>query len=793
MQVLPKPQTAKVAEIKTATLDVSGMKCAGCVSAVERQLSQSQGVIDACVNLVTQVAVVQYDDGAVEPQTLAELLTKRGFPSQARDNATTVHKLLPNESEQSQGQTLAIAALLLLFSGLGHLQHWGGPHLPLLSNIWMHWGFATLALLFPGREILIDGWRGLRYNMPNMNTLVALGTLSAYSTSCVALLYPQLAWECFFDEPVMLLGFILLGRTLETGARNRAASSLAALVALQPQFARLVGMKMAKEGISIPVEQVRVGEYLRVLPGEKIPVDGEVVAGTTTVDESMLTGESLPTPKYVGDIVTGGTLNQSGVITLRATQTGEQTTLAKIITLVEQAQTRKAPVQKLVDLVAGYFAYGVMAVAAITFLFWLLWGTTIWPQVVPTQSSPLLLSLKLAIAVLVIACPCALGLATPTAILVGTGIGAQQGLLLKGGDILERVQQLDTVVFDKTGTLTVGHPQVTHCVTSSISTDRLMQLAASVENGTNHPLASAILAAAKQRQLSLLEAKEFESQPGLGISALVVMEEDGEARGCGDEEILNPLSNPSVCKVILGNADWLYQKGVAISEQMQIQAQNLVQEVQTVVYVALEGQLVGLIALTDILRPDAQATVSRLENRGLATILLTGDQPEVAQAIAKQVGIEQVFAGVKPEQKAAIIQSLQQGEPIAPNSSPLNVAMVGDGINDAPALAQADIGIALHEGTDVALETADIILMQNSLSKVIAAIELSQATVHKIRQNLFWALGYNAIAIPIAAGLLLPHWGIVLSPGVAAGFMACSSVMVVTNSLLLRQQFASPK
>ncbi len=771
MQVASKPQTVNSA---TTTLDVEGMKCAGCVGAVERKLNQNQGVISACVNLVTAVAVVKYQPEIVTPEDLAQILSEKGFPSQARSSTNPpVRKTLVREQQQQFWQ-LGIASLLLFVSGLGHWEHWGGVHIPLLSQIWFHWGLATLALAIPGRSILVDGWRGLWHKMPNMNTLVALGTLSAYLTSCVALVFPQLGWECFFDEPVMLLGFILLGRTLESRARNRSSAALEALLALQPQLARLIGKGAAQEGIEIPIEQVRVGEYLRVLPGEKIPVDGAIISGQTQVDESMLTGESVPVTKQEGDSVAAGTINQLGVIAIQATHTGNNTTLARIIALVEEAQTRKAPVQKLVDLVAGYFAYGVMVAACLTFLFWYVIGTRIglvMPETMATMTiptSPLLLSLKLAITVLVIACPCALGLATPTAILVGTGIGAEKGLLIKGGDIFEQVRRLNTIVFDKTGTLTLGSPQVTDCVclSPSVSSDFLMQLAATVESGSNHPLATAIVSENQRRQLAILEAKDFWHQPGFGMTAMVA------------------VTQTSYQKVCLGNLDWIEQQNIAITDSVHRQVKTLAEFGKTVVCLAQNGVLVGLIALQDTLRPEAKETLAKLQNLGLEILLLTGDRPEVAQKIAQQVGITKVFASVQPEQKATLIRSLQM------ESQGKIVAMVGDGINDAPALAQADVGISLQGSTEVAMETADIVLMRSTLLDVVEAIELSLATFSKIRQNLFWALGYNILAIPIAAGALLPIWGIILSPAIAGALMACSSVIVVTNSLLLRRRFS---
>ena len=765
------------AETKTVALDVGGMKCAGCVKAVERQLEQNSGVISACVNLVTEVAVVEYESENIAPETLAEKLTKTGFPSQLRVSDRSIYQIAQENQEKRQQQErqwtiqLITATVLLLFSSIGHLHHLGLPTIPVLSNIWIHFGLATLALLIPGRSLLVDGWRSLSQGMPNMNTLVGLGTVSAYVASCFALFFPNLGWECFFDEPVMLLGFILLGRTLEGKARNRASAALEKLVTLQPPVARLIGKQDNAETIEIPVEQVKPGEWLRVLPGEKIPVDGVVVAGETTIDEAMLTGESIAVVKTESDLVRAGTINQSGVITVEVTGIGKDTTLAKIINLVEDAQTKKAPVQQLADTIAGYFAYGVMAIATATFLFWYFVGTNIWDSVLTTNTSmdmtmpmtevvttsPLLLSLKLAIAVLVVACPCALGLATPTAILVGTSIGAESGILIKGGDVLEKVQQLDTVVFDKTGTLTIGQPQVTECIPlTDLDSEKLLQIAASIESGSDHPLAKAITVAARAKNLTLLATNNFETAIGRGISATVARQ-----------------------TAYLGNREWLTSNGIEIDLETELQAQNLAESGKTVIYLAVEGTVGGLIAIEDSLRDDALATVKQLRSLNLNTVLLTGDRQEVARAIARKLDITQIFSEVKPEGKAEIVRSLQQNE---------KVAMIGDGINDAPALAQADVGISLQGGTDVAIATADIVLMQNRLQDVINAIELSRATVNKIKQNLGWALAYNLFAIPLAAGILLPTYGIFLSPVLAAAAMASSSLIVVTNSLLLNIQ-----
>ena len=841
-EIQPEIIPVKESPPEVVTFDVGGMKCAGCAKAVERQLMQYSGVISACVNLAVEVATVECQPGAVDAEALAKKLTDNGFPSQSRlgenqreAEAATIERR--RQEIRQQIKQLTIALILIILSGLGHVL---GTKAPILTNIWFHWGLATLALLLPGRPIIVDGCRSLWRNAPNMNTLVALGAVTAYTASNAALLFPRMGWECFFDEPVMLLGFILLGKTLEQQARRRAASALQALIALQPAKARLVDFKLPSldvrseelplnstsevynpQYIEIPADRVRVGEWLQVLPGEKIPVDGEVCEGKTTIDESMLTGESMPVLKQPGDTVAAGTINKSGAVVMRATRTGKETTVAQMVALVQAAQTRKAPIQNLADTVAGYFVYGVMAISVLTFLFWYFAGTHIWPSVLLGQGamdmghgamgighgawgmghqlsvtdyqlpithyqSPLLLSLKLAIAVLVIACPCALGLATPTAILVGSGIGAERGLLIRGGDVLERVHQLDTVVFDKTGTLTTGNLTLTDylpifqnseldlnsdinggnspdvCstidgVSASAVDSKLLQIAAAVERGASHPIAAAILLEAQQQGLPLLAAEDFCTEPGFGVSALV------EGR-----------------RVFAGNAQWMSEQGVAVAAQLSGSMEG-----KTAVYVASGGVLLGVIGLKDTLRPDAKAAVERLRGMGLRVMMLTGDTASAAAATAQQLDLTaaDVLASLRPEEKARAIATLQaQG---------CKVAVVGDGINDAPALAQADVGIGLHCGTDVAVETAQIVLMRNALMDVVESIELGRATFNKIRQNLFWAFGYNTLGIPVAAGILLPATGILLSPAAAGAFMAFSSVSVVTNSLFLRRGFRS--
>ncbi|MGB3295036.1 MAG: heavy metal translocating P-type ATPase [Phormidesmis sp.] len=800
----PGSDKAAPAPLETVVLDIEGMMCAGCVSTVEKKLDQCEGVASATVNLVTEVAAVECTP-QTDPQSLAEALTAAGYPSKIRSSdsqsplaAETDWLARKEQAQKDQTRQLAIAAILLVLSTIGHLQHfrWAdGFSIPILSTLWFHGTLATLTLIFPARKILADGLQGVRRGAPNMNTLVSLGALSAYATSIAALVFPHLGWECFFDEPVMLLSFILLGRTLEQRARFQAASSLRSLIALQPAEARLIPApdqadSQTTAGVQIPAAQVQVGEWLRVLPSEKIPADGVIATGQTTVDESMLTGESLPVLKQPGDEVAAGSLNQSGAITLQVSRTGASTTIAQMIHLVETAQTRKAPIQGLADLISGYFTYGVLTCAALTFGFWYFVGFSLWPEVAQSVMSPvhhaavpmmpvtsalrLLVSLKLAIAVVVVACPCALGLATPTAILVGSGLGAERGLLIRGGDILETTQGLDTLVFDKTGTLTTGQPEVTDClpVSSAFDADQLLQIAATVESGTRHPLGVAVQQAAAQKDLGLLPADSFQTEAGFGIAATVTVTNSNRAQ--------TDTAAPRRADFLIGNLAWMEKNSCLIDPSVRDRADTLGQAGKTAVLIAQNQQLVGLIGVADTLRPEAAKTIKGLQSLGLSVQILSGDTRAAANAIAQQLGLtpKQVRAEVTPQEKVAAIAALQQAGHL--------VGLVGDGINDAPALAQADIGIALNSGTEAALETADIVLMGDTLADVIAAIQLSRATFNKIRQNLFWAFAYNLICIPLAAGVFLPAFGLSLNPGFAGGLMAFSSVTVVLNSLLLR-------
>lgn len=779
----PPPSTQQV------VLAVSGMKCAGCVQAVEKRLQQQPGVATAVVNLVMEQAAIEYVPQEIEPASLAQVLTTAGFPSHIQNREEDAEPLPLQPLKEIQ--PLVLATVLVVLSGVGHLGHIPGFTVPWLTSIQFHWGLATLALLGPGRPILQEGWQGLWQNRPNMNTLISLGSVTAYLASVVAVVWPQLYWDCFFDAPVMIVGLILLGRALEAQARGRTKASLEKLLALQPMVARWLPNPETQpdQAVDIPVRDVQIGAWLQVLPGDKFPVDGRVLEGSTLVDEAMLTGEAMPVPKASGDEVVAGTLNQSALITIEATRTGQQTTLAQIIDLVETAQTRKAPIQQFADRVAGYFTYGVLAIATLTFLFWVGIGVHLWPDVLasgtlPMMHSPdvgmaemaprsagILLGLKLAIAVLVIACPCALGLATPTAILVGTSLGAERGLLIRGGDVLEQVDHLDTLIFDKTGTLTTGHPQVTDYWVSEglpalpvgdhLSSQTVLQLAASLEKGSRHPLATAIVEQADAQELAYVSATTLETVPGCGIKGQL----DGTC-------------------IRLGSKQWLRDCGIVIPPQDQHQGHHLAQAGKTLVHLAINQTYVGGLAVQDTLRSDAAQTLKDLKSLGLRIQMLTGDQAETAHIVAQELGLDPtaVRAGVTPGDKAAVIADLQaQGH---------QVGMVGDGINDAPALAQADVGISLSGGTDVAIETAQIILMSgdaNPLYRLVDVLRLSRATFRKIQQNLFWALIYNLIGLPIAAGILLPKFGILLSPASSAALMAFSSVSVVTNSLQLRR------
>jgi P-type Cu2+ transporter len=732
--------TTTPATLQKALVNIEGMRCAGCVAAVEKHLLATPGVVSASVNLLTAMAVVEHQP-ELAPIDLTQRLTDKGFPSRLRDLQEITIPQQTNDSQPINQLLIALGLLTLSIAGhigqsatLPHHQH-GNT----LASVWWHLSLATIALLGPGRFILVDGWQSLRNGHPNMHSLVGMGVSTAYLTSLLALIFPQLMWECFFDEPVMLVGAMLLGRSLESYARKSAAKDFDRLLALQPPTAHLL---VGDLSIEVPVSQLQVGDWIKVLPGETIPADGHIRQGSSSIDESLLTGESQPVSRQVGDTVTAGTNNHTAALDIMVDRVGAETLLSRMVEVITNAQARKVPLQQIADSVAGYFAYIVMGLAFLTVSSW--YVASHWLAI----DMPLLTSLKMGIAVLAIACPCALGLATPTAILVGTGIGAQRGLLIKGGDVLEKLRTIKTVVFDKTGTLTIGKPQVTK-VQLFLTESEVWPLAAMAAAGTNHPVAKAILTYANNLGYSAEQVIDSETVPGLGTVA----------------------RSASGHKVLLGSALWLQEQGIQVIEDLQ--------QDTTLVYVSIDSQLAGVIGLVDPLRADAADTVSSLQQQGLEVVLLTGDRSIVAHKIAAELGITKVFGDIRPTQKAEILAELQKNGP---------VAMVGDGLNDAPALAVADVGMAIGDGTGVAIDTADVVLMVDKLAGVKTAIDLGKATGSKIRQNLFWAVVYNCLGIPVAAGLLYP-WHITLDPAAAGACMAMSSVSVVLNSIGLRWTF----
>ena len=616
-----------------------------------------------------------------------------------------------------------------------------------LRDPWLHLVLATPVQFWVGAQFHRGFLRDLRHRSASMSTLVSIGTNAAYFYSLAVTVTPDAfaahGAMTYYETGAAVITLVVLGRWLEARARGRTSEAIRRLVSLAPRTARLV-----RDGrdVDVATAEVLVDDLVRIRPGERIPVDGVVVEGASAVDESMLTGESLPVEKAPGSKVAAGTVNRTGSFVFRTTRVGRETTLARIIHLVEEAQGSRAPIQRLADRVAAVFVPVVLVIAALTFVAWLLLG----------PEPRLLMAMTAAVAVLVIACPCAMGLATPTAIMVGTGKGAEHGVLIKSASALELLHRVDTVVFDKTGTLTVGRPEVTDVVICEAATeDEVLALAAAAEQGSEHPLGEAIVRRAKERGLALPPVGEFSTVPGQGIDALA---SDG--------------------RILLGNRRLMDARGIDVA-RLAGRAEALQEEGKTVVYLAFAGRALALIAAADVVKPEAAATVARLRRLGIGVVMLTGDNRHTAAAIARQAGIEQVLAEVFPEAKADTVKKLRgQGH---------LVAMVGDGINDAPALAQADVGIAMGSGTDVAIEAADVTLMRGDLTGVVAAVELSRKTMRVIRENLVWAFGYNVVLIPVAAGLLYPMWGVLLSPILAGAAMAFSSVSVVSNSLRLRR------
>jgi len=733
---------------ETIRLSVSGMSCAGCVSSVEKALNGVAGVALANVNFAEHTATIE---GAVSAQSLVDAIRSAGYDAAEMTGAEdeSQKEAAELDSYRKLLRMAAFAAVVgfpqFIFGMAGYLPGFataGG------RGFWLAIGLLTLAVLvYSGGHFFSGAWKSAKNHNANMDTLIALGTGTAWIYSMVIIgfpdLVPPMAQHAYFEAAAIIIAFINFGAALEMRARGKTSEAIKRLIGLQPKTARVV-----REGVEvdIPIEDVGLEETLRVRPGERIAVDGDIIEGNSSIDESMLTGEPVPVQKQAGDEVSAGTINRAGTFLFKASRIGKDTALAQIIEMVRTAQSSKPAIGRLVDKVSAIFVPSVMIVAVITFLAWINFGNG--DQLVA-------FAIVATMTVLIIACPCALGLATPISIMVAVGKAAEFGILIRNGDALQQAGKLNTIVLDKTGTVTEGKPSVTSLVTlDKWSEEKLLQWGASLEQGSEHPLAEAIVAAANEKQISFLRVENFVAIAGHGVEAII----EGES-------------------ILLGNRKLMGDRDIDIS-LLEIAAHEFTLQAQTPMFMAVNNKAAGIISVADAIKPDAKEAIQRMHDNGLKVVLLTGDNPVTAEAVAKQVGIDEVIAEVLPQDKAAKVTSLQ-----ARNDC---VAMVGDGINDAPALATADVGFAIGTGTDVAIESADITLMRGSLHGVVDAIAISKATVRNIKQNLFGAFVYNALGIPIAAGVLYPIIGMLLNPMIAGGAMAMSSVTVVSNANRLR-------
>lgn len=737
-------------------LSIDGMTCASCVSRVEKALKAVPGVKEANVNLATERATIT---GTANVATLIAAIDKAGYDAKEiqtaiPDQTEHLEKKDQERAELKRDLILAtIFALPVFILEMGSHLIPGMHHLIAqtigIQNSWyLQFILTTLVLVIPGRRFYIHGLPALLRLAPDMNSLVAVGTLAAYLFSIVATFIPRIlpagTVNVYYEAAAVIVALILLGRFLEAKAKGRTSEAIQRLVSLQ---AKVAHVSRDNQIVDIPIDQVVVGDFIIVKPGERVPVDGKVVEGKSFVDESMITGEPIPVEKKIDSEVVGGTINQNGTLSFKAVAVGGETMLAQIIRLVEQAQGSKMPIQAVVDKITLWFVPAVMAAAVLTFLIWLIFG----------PSPALTFALVNAVAVLIIACPCAMGLATPTSIMVGTGRGAELGVLFRKGEALQLLKDAKVVAVDKTGTLTEGHPVLTDFeVTEFFQRDHVLSMVAAVESRSEHPIAKAIVDAAIKENLTLPKVNQFDSVTGMGVYANI--DENGD--------------------IHIGADRYMLQLNIDISPFTST-AQRLGDEGKSPLYVAINGKLAGIIAVADPIKSTTPSAIKALHQLGLKVAMVTGDNARTAQAIARQLGIDEVIAEVLPEGKVTAVQSLK--------AKYGNIAFVGDGINDAPALAEADVGLAIGTGTDVAIESADVVLMSGNLQGVANAIALSKATIGNIHQNLFWAFAYNTMLIPVAAGLLYPAYGILLSPIFAAGAMALSSVFVLANALRLRR------
>ncbi len=741
---------------ETVKLSIASMSCASCVGRVDKALAAVPGVLDVNVNLASETATVTFLEGAVRPGDLIAAASAAGNPAQLSGPMGGDDRTARKEQEARRlARRMALAAALALPVFLLEM---GGHLIPGLHDLigrtighqasWLiQFLLTTLVLVGPGRQFYTLGFPALLRGAPDMNSLVAVGTSAAYLYSVVATFAPMLLPEgvraVYYEAAAVIVVLILLGRFLEARAKGRTGAAIRKLLGLQAKTARV---ERDGESVELPIEQIATGDILIVRPGERLAVDGAVISGESHVDESMITGEPVPVAKHEGDAVTGGTVNGTGSFRFRATRVGADTTLSQIIRMVEQAQGAKLPIQGLVDRITLWFVPAVMAAAALTVLAWLVFG----------PDPALTFALVAGVSVLIIACPCAMGLATPTSIMVGTGRAAEMGVLFRKGDALQALSSVDVVALDKTGTLTEGRPELTDLVLADgFDRAQVLGLVAAVEAQSEHPIAEAILRAARAERAPMPEVTGFQSITGYGVRATV-----------GGHDVLV-------------GADRLMTREGLSTDKLHDDETRLAQRGRTALYAAVDGRVATVLAVADPIKPASRAAIDALHNQGLKIAMITGDKRETAEAIAHEAGIDHVIAGVLPEGKVAALDELRKGGK--------RLAFVGDGINDAPALAHADVGIAIGTGTDVAIEAADVVLMSGDLRGVVNAFEISARTMRNIRQNLFWAFGYNTALIPVAAGVLYPAFGVLLSPILAAGAMALSSVFVLSNALRLRR------